>query len=199
MGVKSTHLAQLMENRGEIVAVDSQGWKLSRLAENARRLQISCLQTVEGDLLTQDRLAGGCDRVLVDAPCTGLGVLRRNPDIKWKVGPKDCRRLHLLQTELLGRVAELVRPGGVLVYATCTLTSEENEGTVQVFLAEHEDFFREDGRAILPPSCGEVVEKDGSLRTWPQRHGVDGFFAARLRRSSSEPDGRARGGRKVEH
>jgi 16S rRNA (cytosine967-C5)-methyltransferase len=189
MGVKSTHLAQLMENRGEIVAVDNQGWKLSRLAENARRLQISCLHTVEGDLLSLDRLAGGFDRVLVDAPCTGLGVLRRNPDIKWKVGPKDCRRLHLLQTELLGRAADLVRPGGVLVYATCTLTAEENEGTAQAFLAEHRHFFREDGRAILPPSCGDVVDEDGSLKTWPHRHGVDGFFAARLRRSNQESAG----------
>jgi 16S rRNA (cytosine967-C5)-methyltransferase len=202
MGVKSTHLAQLMGNRGEIVAVDSQGWKLTRLAENARRLQISCLQTVEGDLPTLgkgDRLVGGFDRVLVDAPCTGLGVLRRNPDIKWKVAPKDCRRLHLLQTEFLGRAAELVRPGGVLVYATCTLTPEENEGTVQAFVAEHGDFFREDGRVILPPSCEDVVEKDGSLRTWPHRHGVDGFFAARLRRSGQGSDRWAGGERKVDH
>jgi 16S rRNA (cytosine967-C5)-methyltransferase len=202
MGVKSTHLAQLMGNRGEIVAVDSQGWKLTRLAENARRLQISCLQTVEGDLLTLgkgDRLVGGFDRVLVDAPCTGLGVLRRNPDIKWKVGFKDCWRLHLLQTEFLGVAAELVRPGGVLVYATCTLTPEENESTVQAFVAEHGDFFREDGRAILPPSCEDVVEKDGSLRTWPHRHGVDGFFAARLRRSGQESDRWAGGERKVDH
>jgi 16S rRNA (cytosine967-C5)-methyltransferase len=188
MGVKTTHLAQLMGNRGEIVAVDSQGWKLTRLAENARRLQVSCLQTVEGDLLTQDQLAGGFDRVLVDAPCTGLGVLRRNPDIKWKVGPKDCRRLHLLQTELLGRAAELVRPGGVLVYATCTLTPEENEGTVKAFLTEHGDFSLEDGKVILPPSSGDVVEEQGSLKTWPHRHGVDGFFAARLRHSGQESD-----------
>jgi len=191
MGIKTTHLAQLMGNRGEIVAVDSQGWKLTRLAENARRLQISCLHTVEGDLLalgTGERLAGGFDRVLVDAPCTGLGVLRRNPDIKWKVGPKDCRRLHLLQTELLGRAAELIRPGGVLVYATCTLTPEENEGTVKAFLAEHDDFLLEDGRAILPPSSGDVIEQQGSLKTWPHRHGVDGFFAARLRRSGRESD-----------
>jgi 16S rRNA (cytosine967-C5)-methyltransferase len=188
MGVKTTHLAQLMENRGEIVAVDSQGWKLTRLAENGRRLQISCLQTVEGDLLTQDRLAGGFDRALVDAPCTGLGVLRRNPDIKWKVGPKDCRRLHRLQTELLGRAAKLVRPGGVLVYATCTLTPEENGGTVQAFLAEHRDFSLDDGRAILPPSSGDVIGEEGSLETWPHRHGVDGFFAARLRRSGQESD-----------
>jgi len=194
MGVKTTHLAQLMGNRGEIVAVDSQGWKLTRLAENARRLQVSCLQTVEGDLLALekgDRLAGSFDRVLVDAPCTGLGVLRRNPDIKWKVGPKDCRRLHLLQTELLSRAAELVRPGGVLVYATCTLTPEENEGTVNAFLNGRGDFSPEDGRAILPPSSRDVVEERGSLKTWPHRHGVDGFFAARLRRSGQESDRQA--------
>jgi 16S rRNA (cytosine967-C5)-methyltransferase len=199
MGVKATHLAQLMENRGEIVAVDSQGWKLTRLVQNGRRLQISCLQTVEGDLLAQDRLAGGFDRALVDAPCTGLGVLRRNPDIKWKVGPKDCRRLHLLQTELLGRAAELVRPSGVLVYATCTLTPEENEGTVQAFLAEHGDFSLEGGSAILPSSSGDVVEEKGTLKTWPHRHGVDGFFAVRLRRSGQESDRRDEDERQVDH
>jgi 16S rRNA (cytosine967-C5)-methyltransferase len=183
MGVKTTHLAQLMENRGEIVAMDNQGWKLSRLMENAGRLRISCVEPVEGDLRRGDLPSGEFDRVLVDAPCTGLGVLRRNPDIKWRLGPKAVRRLHLLQVEILGQAARLVRPGGILVYATCTLTPEENEGTLQAFLAAHGDFCREDARPFLPPTCGEVVEGSGSLKTWPHRHGVDGFFAVRLGRS----------------
>ena len=182
MGVKTTHLAQLMENRGEIVAVDNQGWKLSRLMENAGRLRVSCLDTVEGDLRQGGLPGGEFDRVLVDAPCTGLGVLRRNPDIKWRVGPKDLRRLHLLQVELLGQAARLVRPGGILVYAACTLTPEESEGTLKTFLDAHGDFCREDARPFLPPTCGEVVEGSGTLKTWPHRHGVDGFFAVRLRR-----------------
>jgi 16S rRNA (cytosine967-C5)-methyltransferase len=183
MGAKTTHLAQLMENRGEIVAMDNQGWKLSRLMENAERLQISCLESVEGDLRKGNLPGGEFDRVLVDAPCTGLGVLRRNPDIKWRVGPKDLRRLHLLQVDLLGQAARLVRPNGILVYATCTLTPEENEGTVQAFLAAHGEFRQEEARSCLPPTCGQVVHESGSLKTWPHRHGVDGFFAARLRRS----------------
>jgi 16S rRNA (cytosine967-C5)-methyltransferase len=183
MGVKTTHLAQLMENRGKIVAMDNQGWKLSRLMENAGRLRISCLDPVEGDLRRGGLPGGEFDRVLVDAPCTGLGVLRRNPDIKWRVGPKDLRRLHLLQVEILGQAARLVRPGGILVYATCTITPEENEGTVVAFLGAHGDFRREDAMPVLPPSCGEVVDGSGSLKTWPHRHGVDGFFAVRLRRS----------------
>jgi 16S rRNA (cytosine967-C5)-methyltransferase len=183
MGAKTTHLAQLMENRGEIVAMDNQGWKLSRLMENAGRLQISCLEAVEGDLRKGDLPGGDFDRVLVDAPCTGLGVLRRNPDIKWRVGPKDPRRLHRLQVELLGQAARLVRPDGILVYATCTLTPEENEGTVKAFLAARGDFRQEEARPSLPPTCSEVMHESGSLKTWPHRHGVDGFFAARLRRS----------------
>jgi len=183
MGAKTTHLAQLMENQGKIVAMDNQGWKLSRLMENAERLQISCLEAVEGDLRKGDLPGGEFDRVLVDAPCTGFGVLRRNPDIKWRVGPKDLRRLHLLQVELLGQAARLVRPNGILVYTTCTLTPEENEGTLQAFLAAHGDFRREGARPCLPPGCAEVVHESGSLKTWPHRHGVDGFFAARLRRS----------------
>jgi 16S rRNA (cytosine967-C5)-methyltransferase len=182
MGVKTTHLAQLMENRGQLVAMDNHGWKLSRLVENAARLQISCLEPVEGDLRKGAVPTGEFDRVLVDAPCTGLGVLRRNPDIKWRRGAKDPRRLHLLQVEILDQAARLVRPGGILVYATCTLTPEETEGTVQAFLAARGDFRREDAGSALPPSCGEVVEGNGSLKTWPHRHGVDGFFAVRLRR-----------------
>ncbi len=186
MGTKSTHLAQLMENHGKVTAVDSQGWKLSRLMENARRLQISCIEPLETDVLTlkRSRELPPFHRILLDAPCSGLGVLRRNPDIKWKVQRKDFRRLHLVQKQMLSRLAPLVQPGGVLVYATCTVTSEENETTVKDFLSEHPGFYLEPARPYLPPGCGGTVDRIGALQTWPHRHGVDGFFAARLRRAS---------------
>jgi 16S rRNA (cytosine967-C5)-methyltransferase len=184
LGAKSTHLAQLMENQGKITAVDNQGWKLNRLMENARRLQISCIEPLETDVLTLEQSGEqlSFDRILLDAPCSGLGVLRRNPDIKWKVKPKDFRRLHLIQREMLGRLAPLVNPGGVLVYATCTLTSDENETTLKAFLAEHPEFYLESARPYLPPGCGGTVDRTGAVQTWPHRHGVDGFYAARLRR-----------------
>ena len=184
MGAKSTHLAQLMENKGKITAVDNQGWKLIRLMENAQRLQISCIEPLESDLLNLEptEKLGPFDRILLDAPCSGLGVLRRNPDIKWRIRPKDFRRLHLLQRQMLSRVAALLRPGGVLVYATCTFSSEENQTTVQTVLSEHADFYLEAARPYLPPACKGTVDHAGNMQTWPHRDGVDGFYAARLRR-----------------
>ncbi|MGD9037897.1 MAG: 16S rRNA (cytosine(967)-C(5))-methyltransferase RsmB, partial [Syntrophobacterales bacterium] len=104
-GAKSTHLAQLMENQGKITALDNQGWKLTRLVENAKRLKVSSIKPVEMDVLELQPSFDqrSFERILLDAPCTGLGVLRRNPDIKWKVKPKDFHRLHLLQTQMLSR------------------------------------------------------------------------------------------------
>jgi 16S rRNA (cytosine967-C5)-methyltransferase len=182
LGAKSTHLAQLMDNQGTITAVDIQGWKLTRLEENAQRLHISCIEPLEKDVRELSRRQDPFDRILLDSPCTGLGVLRRNPDIKWKVRPKDFYRLHLIQKQMLGNVASLLKPGGVLVYATCTFSTEENETTLESFLREHPQFYLESARPYLPAGCGSTVNRAGALQTWPQRHGVDGFFAARLRR-----------------
>ena len=186
LGAKSTHLAQLMENQGKVTALDNQGWKLNRLIENAERLEISCIEPVEMDLLELEPSGDefSFDRILLDAPCTGLGVLRRNPDLKWKIRAKDFRRLHLVQKRMLNKLAPLLQPGGVLVYATCTVSKEENEETVQDFLRENQEYQRESARPYLPPGCAAAVSQDGSLQTWPHRHGVDGFYAARLRRIS---------------
>jgi 16S rRNA (cytosine967-C5)-methyltransferase len=186
LGAKSTHLAQLMENQGKIVALDNQGWKLTRLMENAQRLEVSCIEPVEMDVFELEPSGGGMsfDRILLDAPCTGLGVIRRNPDIKWKVKPKDFRRLHLVQKQMLERVAPLLKPGGVLLYATCTVSKEENEETVQALLVEHPDYQLESARPYLPAGSAGVLTRGGAVQTWPHRHGIDGFFAARLRRIS---------------
>jgi len=182
LGAKSTHLAQLMENQGTITAVDNQGWKLTRLVENAQRMQISCIETLEIDVCELAGMQDFFDRILLDAPCTGLGVLRRNPDIKWKVKPKDFYRLHLFQKQMLARLASLLKPGGVLVYATCTFSVEENEATLESFLSEHPQFSLESARPYLPTGCASTVNRVGALQTWPHKHGVDSFFAARLRR-----------------
>jgi 16S rRNA (cytosine967-C5)-methyltransferase len=186
LGAKSTHLAQIMENQGEIIALDNQGWKLTRLVENAQRLEVTCIEPVEMDVL--EVVDSGdeffFDRILLDAPCTGLGVIRRNPDIKWKVKPRDFRRLHLVQKKMLERLAPLLKPGGVLLYATCTLSKEENQETVQGFLADHPNYQPESARPYLPPGSEVLVEQSGAMHSWPHRHGTDGFFAARLRRMS---------------
>jgi 16S rRNA (cytosine967-C5)-methyltransferase len=185
-GAKSTHLAQLMANQGEVIAVDNQGWKLARLVENSERLQISCIKPLEKDVLALESAANEFtfDRILLDAPCTGLGALRRNPDIKWKVKPKDFHRLHRVQKRMLKNVAPLLKPGGVLVYATCTMSTEENDQTVHAFLLEHANYRPEWARPYLPSRCAGLVNREGALQTWTHKHGVDGFFAVRLRRIS---------------
>jgi 16S rRNA (cytosine967-C5)-methyltransferase len=118
--------------------------------------------------------------VLVDAPCSGLGTLRRNADLRWRVDPGDPVRLAATQRALLGSAARALRPGGTLVYSTCTLTSEENEAVVRAFLAETPGFRLATAEAA--PPCARPLVEDGMLRTFPHRHGSDGFFAARLER-----------------
>ncbi len=129
------------------------------------------------------RLAGKLDRVLVDAPCSGLGTLRRNPDLKWRQSPESVAELTAKQAAILASASRLVKPGGRLVYATCSLLAEENEAIVGDFLAAHADF------RVLP--AGEILQRQGialavdgdMLRLLPQVHGSDGFFAAVMERA----------------
>src|SRR2546428_625272 len=126
-------------------------------------------------------LAGAFDAVLVDAPCSGLGTLRRHPELRWRRRPEDIPRFAALQQQILAGVAPLVRPRGVLVYAVCTLASEENEQVVGALSAAHPRFVVEDVRDHLPPAAAPLADGKGFLRTLPHLHGLDGFFAARLR------------------
>src|SRR5262249_55129091 len=147
-----------------IDAADRSQQKLDLAVDTARRLGLKNIRPIRADL-TQP-LEGTYDRVLLDAPCSGLGVLRRHPEAKWR--PAAIPELAALQARLLDAVAPRVRPGGVLVYSVCTFTDEEGPAQVARFLASHEGF-AQDGDA---------------LRTWPHRHGADAFFAARLLRRS---------------
>src|SRR4029077_2965271 len=122
-------------------------------------------------------LHGTFDAVLVDAPCSGLGTLRRHPELRWRRRAEDSARLAVLQGEILHGVAPLVRPGGTLVYAVCTIARAENEDVVAAFCAPQPRFVLEPAT----PAPAETVTADGCLRTLPHRHGLDGFFAARLR------------------
>ena len=180
-GGKATAIAQLMENRGVVTACDITDAKLRRVEETAVRLGISIISTLCSD--AADPPAGfreGYDRVLVDAPCSGLGVIRRNPEGKWRKGPDDLARLAVTQKNILKAAAGCVAPGGVLLYATCSTSEKENEAIVDEFLARRTDFVLEQGQALFP-SLGELFTERGKFRSWPHRHdGMDGFFAARL-------------------
>lgn len=181
-GGKATHLAQLMEDRGRIVASDLNRRKIQRIEDNAGRLGISCLQTMVADARMPDYQQGHCfDRILLDAPCSGLGVIRRNPEIKWRLKPANFDRFSQRQRLLLQRVAPLLRPGGVLVYATCSTAACEDEAVIEDFLSCHPEFVVEKGAEILPASA-DLFTPDGYLRTWPHRQGCDGFFSVRLKR-----------------
>ncbi len=178
-GGKATHMAALMHNRGRILAGDIYEHKLQRIQENAERLGITILETKLldarkiGDLYTAQ-----ADRVLVDAPCSGLGVLRRKPDARWKKTPELLQELPILQGEILESAAKAVKPGGVLVYSTCTMAREENQSVVESFLAGHKEFLLEETGDFLPLR----KRKETMVQLYPQHDGTDGFFIARMKR-----------------
>ncbi len=187
VGGKTTHLAQLMRNTGRLYALDLYPWRLKRLEENARRLGVTNIEVFTADATRAIELLGGkfFDRILIDAPCTGTGVIRRHPDIKWARQPEDLVRVPEKQLALLDSLAPLLKSGGIMVYATCSLEPEENEEVIRAFLERHPEFEVEDARLALPAEAHELVAEDGFMRTYPHRHGLDGFFGARLRKKKT--------------
>jgi 16S rRNA (cytosine967-C5)-methyltransferase len=182
-GGKTTHLAELMQDKGEIVATDVSTRGLEKLKQNVQRLGLTsvrhfCVDVGQG--LTGP-LASPYDRILVDAPCSGLGTLRSHPEAKWQKSERDMERLIKLQKKILGQVCSRLKPGGVLVYATCTLTREENEGAVEDFLSRHQNFVLEGVGEDLPRAARDLA-CGRYLLTLPHKHGTDGFFAARMRK-----------------
>ena len=161
-GAKTTHLAALMRNEGEVVAVEKHGGRAKALAENCERLGATCVSVRESDALEVD---GEFDRVLLDPPCSDLGTLQSRPDVRWKKDEDTVARLVPEQERLLDVAAERVRPGGTLVYSTCTISPEENELQADRFLERRADFQGEDRIQLLP-----------------HRDGTDGFFIARMKR-----------------
>ena len=181
-GGKATHLAQLMENQGELLAMDVSASKLPLIQEAAQRLGITNMRTRAADLLQSGALpADAFDRVLLDAPCSGLGVIRRNPEAKWRLTPDDVSRLAATQKTMLKNAIRMLKPGGVLVYSTCSTTREENEDVVADFLSRHPHCVLENLNEIFP-DYRELFTEDGMFRAWPHRYGMDGFFAARIRK-----------------
>ena len=180
-GGKTSIFAQLMENSGEIMAVDLSPWKVAALEENLERLKIGIVGTLQTDVRKLNEMnIKPFDRIFLDAPCSGLGVLRRKPDIKWKRRPGDVYRLSLLQRDLLDSLASLLRVGGVLAYATCTLLNIENSEVIESFLQNHPEFCIEPISDTIP--WMKVFARGPYFCSFPHRHGTDGFFAARLKR-----------------
>lgn len=178
-GTKTTHLAELMADQGRVLAFDRERARLARVAEATARLGLQSVETIEGAVeALAGRFPAACDGVLVDAPCTNLGVLRRHPEVKWRRAPRDLPVSAARQRAILDAAASLVRPGGRLVYATCSLEPEENDDVARAFLAAHPDF------AVDPPAAFPLaLGADGVLRCLPHRHATDGFTAIRFRRA----------------
>jgi len=181
-GGKTAHAAALAGG-GEVVALDVRPAGAGRIAREAERLGAGAVRALVGDA-RRPPLAGAFDAILVDAPCSGLGTLRRHPEVRWRRQPADVARLAILQREMLDGVAPLVRPGGTLVYAVCTLMREENADLIRDFLAASPRFCVDDLSGAVTARARDALAPDGFLRTLPHRDDLDGFFIARLRARS---------------
>jgi 16S rRNA (cytosine967-C5)-methyltransferase len=186
-----------MKNRGHLIASDISARRLERATERLRRAGASIVQRMPLSSARDKwvkRHKASFDRVFVDAPCTGTGTWRRNPDAKWRLRPEDLAELTKLQAEILDSASRLVKPGGRLIYATCSLLAEEDERQVESFLACHADFtLLPIGRVWRESIGGKPPEKSAMLRLTPARHGTDGFFVAVLERKAVASDAPARG------
>ncbi|MCF8111604.1 MAG: 16S rRNA (cytosine(967)-C(5))-methyltransferase RsmB [Desulfobacteraceae bacterium] len=181
LGGKTGHIAQLMENRGKVVAADTDSLRLKALESEMERLGVNIVETRCLDMEKPGVLPGteSFDRILIDAPCSGLGVIRRNPDIKWSVGKNDFKRYHSRQTRILETTAKYLKPGGAIVYAVCSMEPEETDAVVEEFCEKLKDFKVEPiGKHSTDPAANP--DKQGYLRLYPHQHNTDGFFIARI-------------------
>ena len=183
-GGKTTHLAAIMENRGRILAVDKSPAKLDSLKDAAIRLGLTIIEGLAADAanLPDKNLYNRFDLVLADVPCTGLGTLRRNPEIKWRIRSEDVRQAADLQGKILKNAASCLKIGGRLVYSTCSVMPEENENVIAAFLAGHSNFTTT--ALTSDPAVRSLLAPDGFFRTYPHRHNMDGFFGAMLTRTA---------------
>jgi 16S rRNA (cytosine967-C5)-methyltransferase len=177
-GGKTTHIAELMGDQGKILACDQTKSRLRQLEANIQRLDLKAIEIHLGDSRDRPEWRGIADRVLIDAPCSGLGTLHKRPDIRWRQTPENLPVLAQRQGELLASAATWVKPKGILVYATCTLNPLENEKVIEKFLADHPDW-----KMATPDSnlrFSEYYTETGAIEVLPHRHNQDGFFMAKL-------------------
>lgn len=179
-GGKTTHIAELMEDQGEIWACDRHKKRLNKVEANAKRLQLTSITTQVLDS-TQDQLPIQADRVLVDVPCSGNGTLHKRPDLRWRHTPTTINKLVDLQKKILTQATTWVKPGGILVYSTCTLNQKENEEVIKAFLENNPQW------RIYPPEADSFWQNfatpEGWIKIWPHIHQMDGFFLVRLVKS----------------
>jgi len=185
-GGKTTHMAQLMDNQGRIIARDIFSHKLRLIEEHSHRLGIEIIETQEfsGEKLDKEFL-GKADRVLVDAPCSGLGVIRRKPEIKYRMQEESLKALQHLQLTILENASKYVKPGGILLYSTCTIHPLENHGVTEDFLEKHQEFtsvdLKEESHAVFQKMPG-LFTQYGELASFPQEHQMDGFYIRKFQK-----------------
>ena len=183
-GGKTTHIAELMADKGKIWACDRTPSRLRKLQENSQRLNLQSIQIYTGDSRHFNLFQNTADRVLLDAPCSGLGTMHRHADARWRQTPESVRELSVLQKELITHTSTFVKPGGVLVYATCTLHPAENEEIISTFLAESPDWQIESPSGFESPASAYSTPQ-GWFKVWPHRQDMDGFFMVRLRKTNN--------------
>lgn len=199
-GGKTTHIAQLMDNQGHITAIDQHAHRLNLLTSNVQRLGLTNISSVCADIMQntlelpltttsppQSRSRASLftqqfDRILVDAPCSGLGVLRRHPEGKWLKGPDLIQQAYDIQRKILARVSPLLRPGGVLVYSACSTEIEETRHVLATFLEQHPDFHQDSVEPWVPQSAQTLIDETGCLLTSFNAFSMDGFFATRFKK-----------------
>jgi 16S rRNA (cytosine967-C5)-methyltransferase len=184
-GTKTAAIAERLAGEGHVLALDRHARRLRLVGRGIRRLGLGGVATLERDatksLEDLTERDGPFDRILVDAPCSGLGSLRRNPDARWRLRPEDLPELARVQRALLESAASVLRPGGTLVYSTCTVTPEENEQVIRGFLATRASWRVVPG-SEAPETLRPLIDEEGQLRLLPHHHDMDGFFAVRLQR-----------------
>jgi 16S rRNA (cytosine967-C5)-methyltransferase len=183
LGGKTGHIAQLMENKGAIIALDSHAGRLEKLKAQMGNLGISIISVLRHDLNKPLDPSMSFDRVLLDAPCSGTGVIRRNPDTRWAIKQKDFSRYRKNQLQYMVHAALAVRPGGTLVYSVCSIEPEETDDVVAGFLEKHPEFARTPLPGPARDFPGVQVEKEGQVRSSPHVDQMDGFFIAALKKS----------------
>ncbi|MEO0373660.1 MAG: 16S rRNA (cytosine(967)-C(5))-methyltransferase [Cyanobacteria bacterium P01_A01_bin.17] len=180
-GGKTTHIAELMQGQGEIWACDRTSSRLRKLQQNLTRLDIHNVQQWTGDSRSLPERIPPADYLLIDAPCSGLGTLHRHADARWQQTPQTVRELNQLQSELLAASAQQVKPGGTIVYATCTLHPDENEHVIEAFLNNHPDW------SVEPPDIAAAQtarqKSSGWMKIWPHQRAMDGFFIAKVKQN----------------
>lgn len=186
-GGKSAHMSELMSNGGKIIAVEKYLSRLEVMKRNVERLGVKNIVLIHDDICEpktkelKEALIGKADKILVDAPCSGLGVLSKKPDIKWKRELEDIFKLQKLQLEILEKSLKYLKPEGAIIYSTCTTETEENMDVINLFLNAHPEFYIADARKFVDD---RVVNRDGCIELLPHVHKIDGAFSARLERRS---------------